>query len=995
MQKPDLEKLLQKKKSAKSVDAGKNKIWWIIAIIITAFALFLGLGTDIYVDILWYSEMGYLSVYFKELITKIIMSVPQFVILSIVLSIYFKALSKLGKDKQPKEVKAEEVKPESETAAQAEGNTQTEEKAAEEKTNKKGKKKKSFIRGILPVLLAVVISAVVAFDSTASLWNDWLEFTNAQPFNQVDPIFGKDISFYVFKMPFLRGIVNELYLLIFSVFIATIVYSFMLLIDLNDLEYDVERQRLDTESSKTVFRTITSAVRVQIAFFGAALLLVAAFGVYISRFELLQQSGELFYGASYTDVNIILPVKNITMVLLLIGAAVILFCGLKKKIKPAIIVAVLIAGVTVIGHGAAFVVEGYVVAPNQYSKEEEYIGYSIDHTQKAFGLDDVETVEISLDEKMNVNDIRENMSTINNIPINDYRPTLDTYNSIQSMRSYYIFNDVDIDRYMVDGEYTEVFISARELSTDLLADSAKNWINQHLKYTHGMGVAVSSVNAVNSTGQPELIAQDIPTITDHEILKVDQGRIYFGESTGDYAVVNTKAMEFDYPSGNTNVENVYDGKAGISMNMLNRIVFSIRYGTTKFLFSSDITSDSKILLNRDIAKRVMSIAPFLSYDSDPYIVTVDGKLYWIIDAMTTTDKYPYSTPYTEYGMNYIRNSIKVVVDAYDGDVTFYIVDETDPIAMAYASIYPDLFRMKKDMPEEIVSHLRYSETLFTIQSAVYQNYHMEDTGVFYNREDVWEIATQFYETEKGIQVNPTYLIMKRPYEEKEEFMLMIPYTPKSKDNMVAWMAGLCDGENYGKLVVYQYPKQTLVYGPMQIEQRIDQDTTISPQLTLLGQQGSRVLRGNMQAILIDNDILYVEVVYVQAAGGEQSLPEVKKVIVSYEDTIVMADSLIEGIEMIFGDLDGGTEEPSDDPSLTPDGPVYVPSGELHKQALDIFNKAEKAIANGDWAAYGQYMDQLEDILNQMNSAPENTVVTPSDDVVTDDVVTDEVTDTAE
>ncbi|MBE6038123.1 MAG: UPF0182 family protein [Anaerofustis stercorihominis] len=980
MQRPPIDMFAHKKKTAKTVKREPkpiNKFLWILLAVVAVVGILLGTCSNIYVDIMWYSEMGYLSVYFKELITKIIMSIPQFIVLAVLLSIYFRTLAKAKKgdddEKKAPEVKAEVINEET-----AEENFAQDEKPVDE-VKKDGPviKKGKFVYTWLPLILAGIIAAVVSFDSTATLWNEWLEFMNSQPFNEFDPIFGKDISFYVFRLPFLRGLVNELYLLLLMIFGGTFLYSFVLLIDKSEVERSLENLSVDPDEAKGIIKKIAEAMRVQLSVFVALFMIVAAFGMYLSRFEVLQSSAGIFYGASYTDVKILLPLKNITIILLVLSAGSVLLFGFKKKIKPVFIMAALLAGVTLIGNIGAWAVEGYVVEPNQYSKEEEYINHSINYTQKAFGLDDVETVEITLDEKMTASDIKENMTTINNIPINDYRPTLDTYNSIQSMRSYYVFNDVDIDRYMVDGEYTEVFISARELDTDLLADSAQNWINKHLKYTHGMGVAVSSVNAVNSTGQPELIAQDIPTVTEFETLDIDQGRIYFGESTDEYSVVNTKAMEFDYPSGNSNIENVYDGEAGIKMNLLNRIVFSIKYGTTKFLFSSDITSDSKILLNRNIESRVMSIAPFLSYDADPYIVTVDGKLYWIMDAMTTTDKYPYSTPYTEYDFNYIRNSVKVVVDAYDGDVTFYIIDKNDPIAAAYASIYPALFKPIEEMPAGLVEHLRYSETLFTIQADVYQNYHMEDTGVFYNKEDVWEIATQFYETSKDIQVNPTYLIMKRPYEEKEEFMLMIPYTPKSKDNMVAWMAGLCDGENYGKLVVYQYPKQTLVYGPMQIEQRIDQDTTISPQLTLLGQQGSQVLRGNMQAILIDNDILYVEVVYVQAAGGEQALPEVKKVIVSYEDTIVMADDLISGIEMIFGDLDG--EDKPQTPSDKPSTPGYVPSGDgLESQALDLFNKAEQAIARGDWAAYGQYLDQLGDVLNRMNTAPSQNT-TPSVD----------------
>lgn len=905
----------------------------VLLIVLIASALFAALNS-FYVDILWFSEVGYLQVFFKEMLTKLTLFVPLFLALTVLLTFYFKALGKIRSNGEAKVVDAET-----------------------------GEAKRGFFRKRGSMLLGAVVSLIVSSSITGNLWYKILEFKNAQPFGEVDPIFGKDISFYMFKLPFLQGIVSELGLFLVLLAIATLVYSVFVIVGKNDLRAKIiEGDDVDSAWVKGNMSQILSAFRVQFAVFAACALVLFAINLLLQRYGMLQVNAELFKGASYTDVNVRMPLYFVLAAMAVLTAVLVVYAARKKKLKPLVLGVAAYAAVALLGFGYSWVVEGYVVAPNQYAKEQEYIEYSIEATRAAFGLDDIEVKNVTLGNNLDIEAIKENETTISNIPINDYNPTIDTFNSLQGMRPYYEFHDVDVDRYYLDGDYREVFISAREMNTEKLAESARNWINEHLKYTHGMGVAVSLVNEVNSTGQPVLSVKDIPTTTPYEELTLSQERLYFGEVVDDYAVVNTLGKEFDYPSGENNAENVYDGDAGIPMSFINRVAFAIRYGTAKFLFSSDITGESKILLRRNVVERVAAIAPFFAYDDDPYIVAADGRLYWIIDGLTTSGRYPYATEYGDTGINYVRNSVKVVIDAYNGDVTFYLMDEDDPIAQVCSQIYPKLFASADSMPESIRQHIRYPEALFNVQADMYTNYHMTNPGVFYNKEDVWQPATQFYETSKSVEINSTYLIMKLPDAESEEFILMMPFTPQGKDNMIAWMAGKCDGENYGKLVVYQFSKQSLVYGPMQIEQRIDQDTAISPQLTLLSQQGSAVLRGNMQAILVGDDILYVEVVYVQASGGEQSLPEVKKVIVSYKDKITMGSTLMEGIENIFGSYD----EPEAPPSTeTGEDLTDKTISELVVRSHELYALAQSAIGGGDWAKYGEYMQELGSVLDKL------------------------------
>ena len=911
----------EKKKERKRFGSGFRVLILVLVLVVAAFIAL----NEFYINILWFTEVGYLQVFLKALITKVTMGGPLFLGLFIILSIYYKLLTLAG---------------------------------GSVKIVKGGKKK--FIRGKLPFLMAFVVSVLASVMITSDLWYRWLEFTNSVAFNVTDPIFNLDLSFYMFRLPFYEGLLSIGYILLAILFGSTVIYSLLVIATKNSEFKRIELQELQGIEMKGFFSRLWTSFRVQLSIFAALFFVLISISMYFKRFSYLYNVGNIIYGASYTDVHILIPFYLIMAGLSILAALATLYLGLAKKIKPLLITAALLVVVNLIGLGVAWIVDAYVVAPNEFSKEKEYIEYTIEYTRMAYGVNDVEVKEYDVQQNITADDIEKNETTVNNIPINDYLPTLDTYNSLQGIRPYYEFKDIDVDRYMIDDVYTQVFISPREMNNDRLDSTAQTWINLHLKYTHGFGIAMSPVNAVSKTGQPLLIAKNIPTESDYEDINVDQGRIYFGEAANTYAVVNTLSKEFDYPQGNDNVENVYDGEAGIPMTFLNKIAFSLSNGTMKFLLSSDVTSESKVIINRNIAERVAKIAPFFYYDDDPYVVVVDGKLYWIMDAMTMTDRYPYSKPYGNGSFNYIRNSVKVVIDAYNGDVTFYLIDETDPLAAVYAKIYPDLFTPFSDMPAEIKAHLRYSEDMFGVQADIYRTYHMTNATVFYNKEDLWEVSTQFYQTSSDpVNVNASYLIMKLP-EREEEFLLMLPYTPQNKDNMVAWMAGICDGDDYGQLIVYQFSKQNLVYGTMQIEQRIDQDTTISPQLTLLSQQGSEVIRGNLLTIPIEDGLVYVEPIYIQASGGASSLPEVKKVIVSYGDSIVMTDTIDEALTQIFG-LKGDND--SDTPVT--DIPLDGTTAQLIAQAQDLYNKANAAAMAGDWANYGIYIDQLGDTLTQL------------------------------
>jgi hypothetical protein len=544
--------------------------------------------------------------------------------------------------------------------------------------------------------------------------------------------------------------------------------------------------------------------------------------------------------------------------------------------------------------------------------------------------------------------------TVKTLRLWDYRPLQQTYNQLQRIRYYYNFDQIDVDRYTVNGEIRQVMLAARELDQSRLTERARTWVNRRLQYTHGYGIVMSPVNTVTAEGLPNFFIKDIPPVSGDPVLKVDEPRIYFGELTREYVVVNSKTAEFDYPSGETNVYTEYRGKGGIPLNLWSRLLFAIRFGDYKLLVSNNFDSNSRLLFDRDIKTMVTKIAPFIRFDRDPYMIVAKGRLYWIIDGYTVSDRYPYSEPIND--INYIRNSVKTVIDAYNGTIDFYLADSTDPIIKSYDAIFPGMFKSLDTMPEEIKAHIRYPEDLFLTQARIYTLYHMEDARVFYNKEDAWQIPDEIFGSERT-KMEPYYTILQLPGEKTPEQVLMLPFTPSTIENMRAWMAARSDGENYGKLVVYLFPKDKTIYGPMQIEARINQDSQISQQLTLWDQRGSRVIRGNLLVLPIDGSIIYVRPIFIQ---GEQSqLPELSRVVVAYGEHVVMERTFEAALARIFG-------EPTVEKTVPAVPTEEMTTEELIKRASTLYDEAIKAQREGDWATYGQKIGELGDLLKKLS-----------------------------
>jgi len=681
---------------------------------------------------------------------------------------------------------------------------------------------------------------------------------------------------------------------------------------------------------------------------------------FLRQYELLYSHTGVLYGAGFTDINITLWVYR-AMIVLSVCAAIGFTIGIKrKKFKMVFAVPIIMIILGALGTGAALLVQNLVVSPDEINKESQYLQNNITFTQYAYDLQSVTVKNFPATNDLTKQDISNNMGTIQNIRINDFDPAKKFYNQTQSIRLYYLFNDVDVDRYMINGEYTQTFLSAREIDE---TRTRQEWINKHLKYTHGYGITLSRVDKVTASGQPDMLIDSIPPVSDVKEIAITRPEIYFGELTDDYILTNTDEQEFDYPSGESNIYATYEGNAGIKLNVFNRAMFAIREQSLKLLVSTNIDSNSKIIINRNIMGRVQKIMPFLQYDSDPYIVTADGKLYWIIDAYTTSSYYPYSEPFAPETskMNYIRNSVKVVVDAYNGETYYYLVDDNDPIANTYAKIYPKLFKSFEQMPESLKAHIRYPNVMFNIQANVYKRYHMSDVKVFYQGEDLWEISSEIYGTQE-VPMTPNYYIMKLPGEADVEFISSIPYTPSGKRNMTGLLMARNDGANYGELILYQLPKDKIIYGPMQIESQIDQTPEISKEFSLWNSAGSTYIRGNMFVIPIEDSLVYVEPVYLEAANTG-SLPEVKRVIVAYGDRIAYEPTLGAALNSLFGTGTGATDTP--DENMQPDETGTLDVEELIRLANEAFENATAAQKNGEWSSYGQYLNQLKSYLEQL------------------------------
>ena len=812
---------------------------------------------------------------------------------------------------------------------------------------------KDFLHGKMArwIFFGVSILGALMISSTAA--DNWIvvqQFINRVPMGTVDPIFSKDIGFYFFNLTFYRFVYGTL---MAALVLTTVVVGFVYMLNAS------------TELIFGDWRQFTFA-KSHVAILLAAIFALKAFGYKLSAYEILFSPSGLVYGATYTDVHAKLLAFKVLLIVSLIVAVVILANIFIKKLNwilfgigAWIVVAIVMNGV----YPAAL--QNLVVKPNEFNREKPYIQAAIKYTRQAYGLDKVQNRNFSVDYDLDIQSPN-NQDTITNIRLWDWQPLTDTYKSLQELRPYYVFNDMDIDRYMIDGKYRQVMISARELEQNNLDTEAKTWINQKLMYTHGYGTVVSPVNEVAQEGFPNFFIKDIPPRFSTS-LKVTRPEIYFGERTDAYVIVNTKQKEFDYPEGVTNVYSTYQGRNGIKINSFGRrLVLSWVLKDYKMILSSNLDNNSQVLMNRNIIDRTRKIAPYLSFDGDPYIVIDDkGKLFWILDAYTSSNRYPYAQPFDQYGNNYLRNSVKVTCDAYTGELKFYVADPSDPIIKTYSKIFPGMYHPLADMPDSLMAHVRYPVDLYSVQAQIFKTYHMTDPYVFYNKEDPWLIPKEIVNNEQTT-MEPYYIIMRLPESEKSEYILMLPFTPKSRPNMTAWMCARMDGDEYGKLLVYNFPKQETIYGPEQLESRINQDTDISQQLSLWNQQGSRVYRGNLLVIPMDDSILYVEPLYLQAENSR--IPELKRVIAGFGDEIVMETSLDKALTKLFNKQPVATlaGEGPKTPEVTDSGSDDI--AKLAKLARQYYDQANQRLREGDWAGYGDNIDKLNDVIRRLENS---------------------------
>ncbi len=807
---------------------------------------------------------------------------------------------------------------------------------------------------LLLVAAGVSVLAGLAFQSN---WMTLLQYLHRTGAGVTDPLFQRDIGFYFFSLPVYRLAVN--YLLAIG----------LLALALSAAGYLVHGHL----GYMNGFR-LTRQGRTHLSALLAGLLLLVSLRFWLARFDLLYDSTGVVFGASYTDVHGWLPVYWLLAAAAAVTALSLLFTLASRSLRPAVYCTLGFAAAYLLLNLYPTVLQTFVVNPNELQKEQPYIRNNIASTLRAYHLDDIEIHDFSTGQPITGKEFAENQPTLRNIRLWDWRPLLDAYGQLQSIRLYYEFQDVDVDRYTIDDQYRQVMLSVRELDFGRISESAQNWINQHFQYTHGEGLCMSPVNEVTAEGLPEFFIKDIPPRSSVD-LQITRPEIYYGEKT-DYPVfVRTKLKEFDYPTGDTNATTTYRADRGLAVNSLTRrLMFSWELGIYQILFTRNFTDESRVLLHRQIQERVRRIAPFLLFDQDPYIVIDEGRLFWVQDAYTATDRYPYSEPYpsrNEPRFNYLRNSVKIVTDAYLGDVSFYIADSSDPLIQVYSNIFPGMFHPLAEMPEGLRRHIRYPADFFDVQRDVFCKYHMTDPTVFYNQEDVWEIPNEIYRGNEQL-MDSYYVIMSLPEADHEEFILLIPFTPRNKNNMIAWLAARSDGDAYGRLVLYQFPKQELTYGPMQIEARIDQNPEISQLITLWSQKGSRVIRGNLLVIPIAGSVLYVEPLYLQAEKSE--IPELTRVIVVYGSEVALGETLNEALQRaVLGGVQPAAEIPTAGaPSATesPSTAGVSVQTDLIAEALQHYEAAQRYLREGNWGAYGDEQKKLGDLLRRLSGRPQ-------------------------
>ncbi len=808
-------------------------------------------------------------------------------------------------------------------------------------------------RGLSRLIAAVsALAGLAAGVFASSRWMSWLQYRHATAFGERDPIFGQDVAFYVFSLPWL-GAVRDVVLVTALLALAGSALIYLM------------PGRSTALAREGPFAALRSGRR-HLALIAAAVLLLLAAGAWLDAFGLLLSPAGLIQGATYADVTIRLPALRLLTVAGASGAVLAVAHAFTRRSWMLALAFLAYAVIWAGGAIASTAFQRLVVTPNEQVKETPYLAHNIAATRKAFALDRVEERDLSGDSLLSRADIDANEATLGNVRLWDSQPLLDTFGQMQEIRTYYDFTSVDIDRYVIDGRYRQVMLSARELNSESLP--AKSWINEHLTFTHGYGLTLGPVNEVTEEGLPVLFIRNIPPESSVD-LEVTEPSIYYGELSNDHVFVGTRAREFHYPRGDDNVVKNYTGRGGVPVgSLIRKLAFASRFRSLKILLSEDLGPESRILFRRRILDRAAAIAPFLTFDRDPYLVIADGRLFWMLDAYTLTGQYPYSTR-TEGGFNYIRNSVKVVIDAHNGTTTFYLWEPADPLAVTIGRVFPGLLRPMAELPEPLRRHVRYPEGIFSVQSRMYATYHMTNPSVFYNKEDQWEVPS-IESGRTSAPMEPYYTIMRLPQEREAEFVQMQPFTPRRKDNLAAWMVARSDGSHYGRMLVFQFPKQKVVFGPRQIVARINQDQVIAPQITLWNQQGSEVIQGTLLVIPLEESLLYVRPLYLRAAGGK--IPELKRVIVAHQNLIVMEESLDAALDRIF--RKGGPARPAaadaasnGAPALSAAAPLQAeePLEALAGAARQHFERAIQAQRDGDWALYGEEIRQLGAVLERM------------------------------
>jgi uncharacterized protein len=903
-------------------------------------------------DWLWYREIGFERVFFTKIIAQWVLGVPTALVAFAVLYANARvAMRGMAPVVRPPVSRARETVDFREVAHAL------------------------LSRGLSWVALpaTALLSLFVAIGA-AGQWRTILSASYATPFGSTEPVFGRDIGYYVFTLPAIELVTG----LVFGLLMLT-----LLLVVLPILLFRGEVER----TPRGIF--VGPSAQTQLAVLIGLLLAVTAIRIYFVRVPGLLFGNHLpLTGANYVDLNTRLPALYLLTVVALIGAGIVIWGGLRGRLVPvAFRVGIGYLVVSVLGALIPAAYQRLVVQPNELARETPQILHHIRATRQAWGLEGIQEREVGTDTRLTPEIVAANRPTIDNVRLWDREPLLQTFGQIQSIRTYYDFIAVDDDRYRIGGQLRQVMLSAREMNTASLP--TRGFINEHLTYTHGMGVTLGPSNAVTAEGLPVLFIKDLPPASSiASDLRITRPQIYFGEMSNDFVLAPSRQREFDYPAGEGDAAaySQYDGQGGVPVgSFLQRLLFAVRFGSLNILLSNDLTERTRILYYRDVRERAERALPFVLFDRDPYLViTGDGRLVWMLDGYTVSTRYPYSRP-ASGGVNYMRNSVKVTVDAYHGSVRAYLAEPNDPVIRTLARIYPGLLHPIDSMPADLRAHVRYPEDLFRVQTGLFATYHMANPETFYHREDQWQIpnvpagnSQGGAEPRAGAEAFLRHMVMRLPGERDPEFILMRPFTPRQKDNLAAWMVARNDGANYGKLAVYRFPRQSLVFGPSQIVNRINQDTEVARQITLWDQRGSEVVRGELLVLPMESALIYVQPLYLRAQGGR--IPELKRVVAAHEGRVSMAGTLDSALAGLFSGRPAAPPPP-DDPevlasrdSTSGTAPAAaipaVPANlaELTRQARGHYDRARAAQRSDDWATYGTEMRRLGEVLRQLEAS---------------------------